>query len=113
MKKVPVMLDLSGRERATFAVRLPRRRKPLLLLLPTKAESDRVLKAAEQIQNLSQLNAESLDALSETAATILSCNTKGKRFSAREVAKLLTLDDMTLLFVRYLEWLDEVSHAKN
>lgn len=121
MTSKKIVLDLSGRARATMPVRLPRG-KVVELVLPSKRDSDRVVAlsgrlGAEQSDTVSNLDTDAealgLAALLELAAIILSCNTRGRRFSPRRVGKLLSYDEAAELIAKYLEWINETINAKN
>lgn len=105
MKNNDFMLDLSGKTRETFAVRLPGffHARTLRLLLPSKLETDRVLALVNKGE----------PDLADAAAIILSNNTRGKHYSRRKVDRILSDVALAQLMTAYFEWLEKLIDRKN
>lgn len=110
----PVALDLFGAARPTFALRMPRTGRVLQLLVLSKRDCERVLDITDRAKMGKQISSdEYLQLLTEAAAIILSCNTAGRRYDARRVARLFSYDDIAAVVARYLDWLSGLATAKN
>lgn len=111
------MLDFNSYRRPTLLLRMKDELQTKLHVTTPTVELVEELKA-----NLSELktvltgnDAEASAAVYELAAKLMNCNLDGVTITAEELAIKyeMNLEDMTMFFTVYMEFLEEIKSAKN
>lgn len=108
-------IDLCGRERPVFEVKLPPDGKLLHLLTPTKATSDRFQEIGMLLERQEQgrLSPDGMEQLYKFAAILLSNNKEQCAFLPADVKERLSAEDIGALLQQYLLWLTDLIKARN
>lgn len=111
----PIELDLMGQERPTFALRLPPDGKDLHLRLPTKAIADRFEEIGRLLERNEKdcLDTDGEKQLYRALNLILSHNVERCVLTETEIARRLSLQDVSDFLEAYMDWILRQVREKN
>lgn len=102
------MLDYTRRKRKFFSMKLPDGTM-LYLLMPKK----RTFEKMAQFEETEAEGVESINALYDIAADILSNNLQKKRYNSDKVGEMLDIDEVKILFSDYVAFVAGIKNDPN
>ncbi len=111
------MLDLNALEQPILELKLrDENRTVFRLTTPTTRLVEKFIEAKSEVSEITQSrDAEKVKKLYELAAEIMSCNTDYITVTAEDLRDVyrVTFGDLVVIFAAYLDFIKEMSNAKN